>query len=189
MTVVGNQGTATCSDPINGNYTTDVNTTNFSGILGNVYVAICSKHNIQALPSGSVITISGCCQDADRHMAATAVEFSGITATDQTALGVDGTPYTASAASASTSTTNSANELLFGVIAYNGTQTLTLGTNGTTNTCSNTSSPTYQALATAASSTFEDHPVYCLVSATGAYQVAATLSSSTKWAAVLATYK
>jgi hypothetical protein len=43
----------TCSDPVNGAYTTDVQTTT-TARRG----AICSKHNVQSVPLGTPITIS-----------------------------------------------------------------------------------------------------------------------------------
>src|SRR5216683_2403723 len=46
-----NGTTITCSDPVNGAYATDVQG-------GSQWSAICSKHNVQALPLSSTITVN-----------------------------------------------------------------------------------------------------------------------------------
>jgi len=65
--------TITCSDAVNGAYTTDVQTTT-SDIRG----AICSRHNVQSLPSGTSITINS---SKPANIAARAAEFAGLAAT------------------------------------------------------------------------------------------------------------
>jgi hypothetical protein len=64
--------TIDCSDSVNGTYTTDVATTVDA-------TALCSKHNVQALPIGSSITVT--VSPLLTNLYASAAEFAGLAAT------------------------------------------------------------------------------------------------------------
>jgi hypothetical protein len=66
--------TLTCSDPVNGAYTTDVQVTTVA-----LRSAICSRHSVQDTPGGTPITISS---SFATNIAARAAEFAGLAATD-----------------------------------------------------------------------------------------------------------
>ncbi|MBO0883484.1 MAG: hypothetical protein J2P17_24745, partial [Mycobacterium sp.] len=65
--------TITCSDPVNGTYATDVQVT-----TTNVRSAICSRHNVQSVPSGTLITVRS---SNAANIDARAAEFAGLAAT------------------------------------------------------------------------------------------------------------
>jgi hypothetical protein len=65
--------TITCSDPVNGAYTTDVQVT-----TSDVRSAICSTHNVQCMPSSTSVTINS---SNSSNIAARVAEFTGLAAT------------------------------------------------------------------------------------------------------------
>jgi MYXO-CTERM domain-containing protein len=179
--------TISCSDSVNGTYNTDIEN-NGDGFQ---QTAICSKHNVQALSGGSSIMVSS---TIATPIYASAFEFAGLAATSTLDGMASNTTANASPSVTLSAATSQANELLLGAINTNGSiVTFMAGTNGTSNNCANTSSPTYSALPSASASGGSNlvFPEYCVVAATGAYQAAGTLSSSLSghWVALLATYR
>ena len=98
-----------CSDPVNGNYSRDAG----AGGGDRPLVAVLSRHNVAALPSGQTITCTFPKQRAGASMIVN--EFSGLPASalDRTAAATG----TASGLQSSglTATTTQANELVFGL--------------------------------------------------------------------------
>jgi hypothetical protein len=118
-----------------------------------------------------------------------------------TGLAASPLDQTASAAAVSTSPSTGAaamtaqpNELLFGAILDSGqpvaSSGFSPGTNGTSNVCTTTGTPTYTSLGGISDMTSDSlFGTYCVVSSTGAYAATATIGTSVLWEAALATYK
>jgi hypothetical protein len=180
----------TCSDGAGHAYTIDVS---LSTPLSNTLGAICATHQIAAaLPAGSTLTVNWTGGGAPFFGRARAFAVTGLASTplDRTAAA---TGTSTSPSSGAAATTTQAEELLVGLIndiTFNVAGAgFTPGTNGTTNNCATSGSPTYTALAGVGT---VDPPslfsMYCIVAATGAYAARATTTTST-WQALLATYK
>jgi hypothetical protein len=180
--------TLACSDPVNGAYTTDATSTDPVA-----HVAVCSKHNVQALPAGSTITATWSAPSGSRR--AVAMEYSGIVSPffDQSASTGNLVQTGSTQTTATAPVTSQPREVLVGGFLMTGTVATTgfaPGDNGTVNPCAETDSPTYAALpgigATAAVSTYLLH---CTVSATGAYRASSTTTAGESYVGVLATYR
>jgi hypothetical protein len=176
---------ATCTDSAGHAYTTDVSqATSF-------FTSICATHRIAAaLPSGSTLTVTWTAPGAPLTGRARAFAVTGLASAPldriAAAAGTSTTPSSGVAA-----TTTQADELLVGLIndlsAGVAGAGFSPGTNGTSNNCATSGTPTYSTLpgvGTPAPSLFS---MYCIVAATGAYVAQATTSST--WQALLATYK
>jgi hypothetical protein len=118
-------GAVTCSDSINGAYSTDVLST-----PGGAGIAIASKHNVAALGFGNDITCSYPVFNGASSM--TSYEFSGLETVaplDQTAQSLSASAGAAS--SGLTAVTSQARELVFGFFWLpNGAQTFVAATSG-----------------------------------------------------------
>jgi Bacterial Ig-like domain (group 3) len=184
--------TATCSDSAGHTYTTDV-------VLKGVgaLTTICATHRIAAqLATGATITVTWPNVAVTHDQQALALAVTGLKslALDRTASAFgSGT----SASSGTTGTqTNFANELLVGGIRVDGTVSaagLNPGTNGTSNNCATSGTPTYTALPGVGGSFNSLFGMYCIVSAQGLYVEQASLANPDPrnpphWDVVLATY-
>lgn len=175
----GNNGSLAgvgCSDPVNGNYVRDAG----AGGGDRSFVAVLSRHNAAALPSGQTIT---CTFPKQRTGAAMVVnEFSGLSAAslDRTAAATG----TASGLQSSglTATTTQTNELVFGLAYAPGGFAP-----ATSNAVEGVYSPAYAAAGTASAL----RPFYRVpaVPALRQYEFNGTLSSSGAWSLIVVTYK
>jgi hypothetical protein len=173
----------TCSDPVNGAYTTDV----IGGVTGASRAAICSKHDVQALPAGSSITIQS--SRNDHILVASASEFSGLAPSGafdrgNAAIGSSTAPSVTLAQS-----TSQADELLVTAVHWSGASTFSPGSNGTANVCSNTGASTYGALPVGALGITKIAPQFCIVSSAAQYQGNGTFNGGEVWTALIATYR
>ncbi len=170
-------GTVSAADSQGNTYAVDADVAN----APDVRTIILSAHNVTALLSGDVITITHPSVDA---RAVSIAEFSGLAPTgalDQTstATGNGTTP-----SSGSTATTSQADELLIGAIGAEGivTDTFTVGTNYAPLDRSGTTGGGF-------ASNITINPEFQIVSATGAYLADGTLGTAQDWAAAIATYR
>ena len=186
----------TCSDSAGSTYTTDG-----SQAGTGTFTTICATHQIAtALPSGATITVTwtgGMPHPNEFNERARAFAVTGLASTplDRTAAATSGSmlpvPLPSSGA---TLPTTQADELLVGAIGIPGFTAASAGfspgTHGTVNPCATSGTPTYTALAGVGSGEAGAvFGMYCIVSATGAYAVQASLDPRTSWDALLVTYK
>ena len=178
---------ATCSDSAGNSYATDVTESNPEAAI----TTICSAHGIPtALASGSSITVtwSGAVNMQYERAMAWSVTNLSIGAADRTATGI-GIGSTAS--TGPTAVTTWPSELLFAAVLNElGTDSAAPGSNGTSNVCATSGTPTYTSLGSAGTSGAVLVGMYCVVSSLQAYNMTATFPSGRPvWEAVLATYK
>ncbi len=184
---------ATCSDSAGNTYSTDVSKGDSVGLT-----AICSTHAIAGqLATGSKITVTwsggGAVQEFQR-MHAFSVTGLASAPLDATAS-ENGTSKSPS--SGPTATTVQASELLFGAITNDNNTVagaaFSPGTNGTSNNCATTGTPTYSSLGgvDGLGTIPAIFGMYCIVSATDSYIAQGTFGSTATpaWQALLATYK
>ena len=183
-------GTPSCSDSSGNTYHTDVVGTR---------VFICSAHNIAPLSVGAFITASHANANLSTMLA---TEFSGLMSTplDKTTASPEPPPTNSmSPTSGVTATTAQADELLFGVVGFNGNSQ---GPNPLTfspgsGACTGVPTVSYTSLTPAP--TFPRGFIenggrnlaaeYAVTTSTGTYAACGTLSRSQQWSAVIATYK
>lgn len=140
-------------------------------------VTICSTHNVTALDDSDTITVTF--PSANVNKAASANEFSGLTANpiDQTSTN---NANSTAPTSGLTPTTTQADELLFGTIGHIGTDTFTAGAG-------------YAAVgaitAGAGASRRNLNPEFRIVAATGTFEANGALSGGAQWQAAIVTYK
>ena len=158
-----------CSDPVNGVYTVDSQNT------ADVRVVICAKHNAQALPAGSTITVTGLTATG---IYAVAMQFTGLAPipVDRTADTGATLIFSGAGTMGPVAATSQANEVLVAAFFYSpGPDFLTPGTNGTANNCAETGTSTYTTAPTEGTTfTSKMTPMYCTVSAQAAYSASAT---------------
>jgi hypothetical protein len=181
--------TLTCSDPVNGAYMTDVTST-----AGGARAAVCSKHNVQALPAGSTITTTWTGAPGPGQRYAIAMEYSGIVSPflDQSASTGATTPTGTTQQTGTTPVTSQAREVLVGGFILGSTVAASgfaPGSNGTTNPCTESGTPTYSALPGVGSVIASSYLLYCSVSATGAYRAESTTTPNVGYRGALATYR
>jgi hypothetical protein len=177
---------ASCSDSAGDSYSVDVSTTTTLD-----FAIICSTHKLAApLPANATITVTWSGGGSPFFLRIHAFSVTGLAAAplDKTA---SATGATASPSSGATATTAQANELLFGAIVNvtgpSPNTGFSPGTNGTSNNCAATGTPTYTSLgAVGGGSLFG---MSCVVSTSGAYAASGTFALSQLWLALLATYK
>ncbi len=169
----GSGETVTCSDSQGNTYSTDGEI--FYSSAGQ-YTVICSAHNVTALTTSDVVTVSF---SGPPYGAAVVIsEFSGLAASalDQmsSAVGSSATPSSGSVV------TTQADELLMGAIGVNSASTTFTAGAGYTALPSQGFSSTWQGTI---------YPEYRIVSTSGSYQADGVLGTSAGWGAVIATYK
>ena len=181
---------ASCSDSAGNTYSTDVT----EYYAGYAILTICSAHAISApLAAGAMITATSVGAAGPQVLRIQAWSVTGLAALplDQTASAA---AVSASPSSGAAATTAQSTELLFGAIV-DSNQTVagsgfTPGTNGTSNVCTTTGTPSYTNLGGIGSASGDSlFGMYCVVSSTGAYAASATISAPYLWEAALATYK
>lgn len=165
-------GTIVCSDGVGNTYTVDALRNGGSYPMS----AICSANAATALPLGTAINVT---VPAAYYATASAAEFSGIVGTGAWDRGASqfGDTTTASTpgiiSSGPTSITTQADELVLGAFAFfQASTTYSLPTNGTTNSCALSGTPTSDITAApdrTVSTAIVLLTTYCVVSATGAY--------------------
>lgn len=157
------------TDSAGNTYAVDV--TNVAG-SGN---AIASAHNVNALTSGQIITVT---MSASGDIAAIASEFSGLATSGTLDKTATGTGTSTTPATSATATTSQADELLIGSVIWSNNTTFTQG-----------ASYTLVAQDQSTVNVRGNAQEYQIVSASGAYIADGTLSVSRQWAAAIATYK
>src|SRR5437016_1118140 len=149
---------------------------------GTVRTVILSAHNVNALASGSTITVTF--PSTSNRRAVTADEFSGLAKTGTFDQSHTGNGSSTAPDSGFTATTAQAAELLLGAIGVAGSasDTFTAGNDG--------HGGTYTALTRVNSggNIFYVNPEYEIVAATNTYKATATITSQ-NWAADVATYQ
>ncbi len=167
-----------CSDSKGNTYTLDVEHNQGNFMQG----AICSAPVTTALVSGDTITVTHASLNAT---AMSANEFSGLLTSgvlDKTAKSAGIATTTPN--STATATTTQADELLFGTVSIEDppTITFTAGAGFTALTGAGTTGAS-------GNSNMTVYPEYRIVTSTGAYSAAGTLSAASNWIAAIATYK
>jgi hypothetical protein len=173
-------GTISVTDSAANTYVVEVDVTQSSGSNNGVRTLIISAHSVNALASGSTITISHPSVDAK---AASAIRVSGLSLSPldrtQTAIGTNTSP-----SSGLTATTRQAQEILIGAIGVEGpldgsftpgAEYRIIGQAGTTGG--------------GTPSNITIYPEYRFVSAIGQYEADAKVTQATRWAAGIATYR
>src|SRR5947208_1688132 len=149
---------------------------------GTVRTVILSAHNVNALASGSTITVTF--PSTSNRRAVTADEFSGLAKSGTFDQSHTGNGSSTAPDSGFTATTAQAAELLLGAIGVAGSasDTFTAGNDG--------HGGTYTALTRVNSggNIFYVNPEYEVVAATNTYKATATITSQ-NWAADVATYQ
>src|SRR5438034_868121 len=149
---------------------------------GTVRTVILSAHNVNALASGSTITVTF--PSTSNRRAVTADEFSGLAKSGTFDQSRTGNGSSTAPDSGFTATTAQAAELLLGAIGVAGSasDTFTAGNDG--------HGGTYTALTRVNSggNIFYVNPEYEIVAATNTYKATATITSQ-NWAADVATYQ
>ena len=187
----GSGPTATCSDSVNNTYSVDVLST-ASGARS----AICSAHNVHALPAGAQITVTWNVSFGVPAFSARviALEFTGLvspyvdTSADTGPTLLNGSTM----ATGFTPTTTQPRELLVGTFFTAGTTTtagFAPGTNGTANACVETGSPTFVAQPGVGATATSTYVEYCTVTAVGSYRAQATRAGANNYSGALATYR
>lgn len=181
---------ANCSDSNHDTFTV----TDYAASSGGDLVVCTSNALAAPLGPGSYVTVSwveGASVAYNERAAAWYITGLATSPVDQTASAHGGSPTV----STGPTTTSQANELLFGVVSdlmnTASTAAFSVGSNGTSHPCALSGTPTYTSLGsvgtTAAPSMFA---AYCVVNATGAYELQATLNPThPSWFATLATLK
>lgn len=150
---------------------------------GQLRTYIFAAYNVNALPSGSTITINAGVAVTAR--AAVASVFSGLADADPLDRSSTGTGTGAAPSAGPTSTTSEANELLIGAIGTEGPSGDPAGTWGN----SFTTGPRTGTTGGTDDTNITISLGYRIVSATAAYTAAKSGITSRDWAAVIATFK
>lgn len=140
-----------------------------------ITASIASAHNVAALANGDTITVNF---SGSQNVAVCAFEVSGLKSSGAFDQAAGGANTGTSPATSATATTAQADELLWGVVAYQSTSTWTQGS-GYTDGPTDASTTTVRTL----------HTEYRVVAATGTYIADGAMGTSRAWAAAIATYK
>lgn len=172
-------GPVSATDSKGNTYTADADIQHSES--GRLRTVIFSAHNVTALVSGDLITIT---HPLAFEKAVSANEFSGLlgpSPLDQTAAAIGNS---ASPNSGATATTAQADELLIGALGVEGfaTETFTPGAGYTL-------LPRAGTLGGSQATNVTINPEFRIVSATGSYVADGTNSASARWAAAIASYR